>query len=100
MAHHPSRQAGRSFPPSPSSLGKGLSVPVNRRSVFGGDGGGASVSEGSGAITFGSSQADAVPTGAYKKLIDGFGKKSGGLMVPALNPERAILLHAEAQETS
>lgn len=43
----------------------------------GGGGGGASVSEGTGDITFGSNQSDAVPKAAYQKIIDGFVKESG-----------------------
>lgn len=91
MAHNQPRTPGRMFPPSPSSLGAGLSVPVNRRSVLGGamglsalaaltacgGGGGANTSPGTGDITFGSNQSDAVPKAAYQKIIDGFVKESG-----------------------
>lgn len=92
MAPRSNRSAGHQLSPSPTSLGPRLSVPVNRRTVLGGaagltalatltacggSGGGAGVAEGTGDITFGSNQSDAVPKAAYKKIIDTFAKESG-----------------------
>ncbi|WP_052209483.1 ABC transporter substrate-binding protein [Kocuria sp. ZOR0020] len=76
--------------PSPLALPSQLTVPVNRRNVLAGalglgalgaltacGGGTGADSDGTGAITFGSNQSDAVPRAAYQRAIDAFTSDSG-----------------------
>ncbi|WP_312180156.1 ABC transporter substrate-binding protein [Arthrobacter sp.] len=75
--------------PSPSFLSAAARIDVSRRSVLGGAlglgalaaltacGSSGSTAEGSGAITVGSNQSDAVPKAAYANIIDAFKKSSG-----------------------
>ncbi|MDO5618918.1 ABC transporter substrate-binding protein [Kocuria sp.] len=76
--------------PSPLALPSALTVPVHRRNVLAGalglgalgaltacGGGTGADSDGTGAITFGSNQSDAVPKAAYQKAIDAFIADSG-----------------------
>ena len=80
----------RSLSPSPSALSAAARIDVSRRAVLGGalglsalaaltacGGGSGSVSNGTGAITLGSNQSDAVPKAAYANMVEAFKKSSG-----------------------
>lgn len=84
------RAVSRPFSPAPSVLSAAARVDVSRRSVLGGalglgamaaltacGGGGGSTAEGTGAITVGSNQSDAVPKAAYANIMDAFMESSG-----------------------
>ncbi|MEE1621538.1 ABC transporter substrate-binding protein [Zafaria sp. Z1313] len=86
------RMSGAPLSPRPLGLGRHASVPVSRRAVLGGGlglsvmaalsacgggGSGAAAGDGTGAITLGSNQSDAVPKAAYQKIVDAFIEASG-----------------------
>ncbi|MGJ9404113.1 ABC transporter substrate-binding protein [Arthrobacter sp. KK5.5] len=92
MAIRSNPVAGGRLSPSPLGLGPLSSVPVTRRNVLGGafglstlaaltacggSGGAGAVSAGTGAISLGSNQSDAVPKAAYQQIVDAFVEASG-----------------------
>jgi multiple sugar transport system substrate-binding protein len=91
MALRPPFGSRQGMSPSPLSLDSLSRIDVSRRSVLGGalglsamaalaacgGGSGSGAAEGTGPISLGSNQSDAVPKAAYAAMVDGFKAKSG-----------------------